>query len=87
MVINIPSEREASQATVISVFLINEEVKTQPAEGPQPQQPPEIDTMARIRKQQTILTLGSHPMLNPVQGIPVVPRPQQAAMAHDKELR
>ena len=49
MVINIPSESEASNATVIYGFLINEEVETQSAEGPQPQQPPEIDAMERTR--------------------------------------
>ena len=72
VVINIPSESEALKATVIYGFLIDEEVETQSAKVPQPQQQPEIDTMARTRKQQTISTLGSHPVLNPVQGIPVI---------------
>ena len=73
MVINIPSESEASDATVISGCLIDEEVETQSAEVPQLQQPPEIDTMARTRKPQTIPTPSLHPMMSPVQGIPVIP--------------
>ena len=56
MVINIPSESEASDATFISSFLIAEEVKTQLVEGPQSQQPTEIDAMERKRKPQTIPT-------------------------------
>ena len=70
MVINIPSENEASNATIISGCLIDEEVETQLAEVPQVQQPTKIDPMARTRKPQVIPTLGSHPVSNPVQGIP-----------------
>ena len=72
MVIDIPSDSEASKATVISGCLISEEIETQLAEGLQPQHPPEIDTMERTRKPQTIPTPSSHPMLNPVQEIQVI---------------
>ena len=53
MVINIPSESEASEATVISSCAIYEEVEIQSAEGQQLQQPLEIDSMARTWKQQS----------------------------------
>ena len=73
MVINIPSESEASKATIISGFLIDEELETQSAEFPQLHQPPEIDAMERTRKPQKIPTPSSCPVSNPVQGIPVIP--------------
>ena len=66
MVINTPSDSQASDATVISGCLIDEEVETQSVEGPQLQQPPEIDAMARKRNPQTIPTPSSHPVPNPV---------------------
>ena len=61
MVINIPSESEDLDATIIYGCPINQEVETQSAKGPQLQQSP--------RKQQTIPTPGSRPMPNPAQGI------------------
>ena len=56
MVINIPSESEALDTTVISGCLIDEEVETQLVEGLQPQKPLEIDAMEIIRKPQIIPT-------------------------------
>ena len=73
MVINIPSESEASNATVISIFPINEEVETKSATSPQLQQSLETDAMARTRNPQTIPTPSSRPVPNPVQEIPVIP--------------
>ena len=82
MVINIPSESEASKATVISSYPINEELEIYSGEVQQPQQPLEIDSMERTQKQQsrqdghaTIPTPGSHAIPNPVQRILVVPGP------------
>ena len=73
MVIHIPSESEASDATVISGCPIDEEVETQSATNPQLQQPPEIITMKITRKPQTFPTPSSHHVPNPVQGIPLIP--------------
>ena len=70
MVIHIPSESEASDATVISGCLIDEEVETHSAKAPQLKKPQEIDPMAKTRKPQAIPTLGSRPVPNPIQGIP-----------------
>ena len=66
MVINIPSESEASDAIVISGCPIDEEVETQLADGPQLQQSPETDAMARTRKPQKIPMPGLHPVPNPI---------------------
>ena len=66
MVIDIPSESDASDATVISRCPIDEELETQSAEFPQLHQPPEIDAMERTRKPQKIPTPSSHPLSNPV---------------------
>ena len=66
MVINIPSESEESETTVISGCLIDEEVETQLAEAPQLQQPQEINPMAKTRKPQAIPTPGSRPVPNPI---------------------
>ena len=70
MVINIPSESEALESTIISGCLIDEEVETQSAEAPQLQPPQEMDPMAKTRKPQAIPTPGSRPVPNPIQGIP-----------------
>ena len=72
MVINIPSESEASDATVIFGCLIEEEVEIQSTASPHLQPSPEADAMARTRQPQSNPTLGLHPMLNPVQGILVI---------------
>ena len=73
MVINIPSESEDSDATIISGCPIDEDVETQLVASPQLQQLLETDAMERTRKSQTIPTLGSCPVPNPVQEIPVIP--------------
>ena len=78
MVINIPSESEASEATIIYGCPISEEVEIQSTEVHQLKQPPDIDSMERNWKQQrrqdghaTIPTLGSHAIPNQVQRIPI----------------
>ena len=78
MVINIPSESEASEATIISGCPISEEVEIKSAEVHQLQQPPNIDSMEINWKQQrrqdshaTIPTPGLHVVPNPVQRIPI----------------
>ena len=54
MVIDIPSDSEASEATAISGFPISKDVEIQSIEDQQLQQPPEINTMARTRKKQSV---------------------------------
>ena len=51
MVINIPSDSEASDATIISGFPIDEEQEIQSLEVQQQQKKPEIDPMVRTHKQ------------------------------------
>ena len=78
MVINIPSESEASEDTIISGFPISEEIEIKLVEVHQLQQPLDIDSMERNWKQQrrqdghsTIPTPGFHAVPNPVQRIPI----------------
>ena len=74
MVIDIPSESKLSDATIISSFLIEEEIES--SEIQQPEQQPEIEPMAWTRKKlapaagpattpTNIPTPSSCPMLNP----------------------
>ena len=94
MLINIPSESESSDETVISSRPIDEEEAIQSPGVQQPQQKPEIDPMGRTCNQHirgdghaTIPTPGSRAIANPAQRIPVDLRPQQVAIAPERDPR
>jgi len=57
IVINIPNDSEASDATIISGFHVDEEQDIQSPKVQQPQQQPDINPMARTRKKQAAVEL------------------------------
>ena len=94
MLINIPSESESSDETVISSRPIDEEEAIQSPGVQQPQQKPEIDPMGRTCNQHirgdghaTIPTPGSHDVPNLAQRTLVSLGPQQVVLTPYREPR